>query len=106
MIDIVTIVTIINIVTMKNNEMTSFFIRKIYPHCINQNVKNITCLFCYINYFGSKKTACLYPNESDNTMRFSILVLVLFTLFVGTIGISFSYKGIDLDINSLYRPFT
>lgn len=91
---------------MKNNEMTSFFIRKIYPHRINQNVKNITCLFFDINYFGTKKTACLYPNESDNTMRFSILVLVLFTLFVGTIGISFSYKGIDFDILSKWLiPF-
>ncbi|KAH1127211.1 hypothetical protein GYH30_015973, partial [Glycine max] len=50
--------------------------------------------------------ACLYPNESDNTMRFSILVLVLFTLFVGTIGISFSYKGIDFDILSKWLiPF-
>nr|WDV12073.1 NADH-plastoquinone oxidoreductase subunit 5 [Pueraria montana] len=91
---------------MKNNEMTSFFIRKIYPHRINQNVKNITRLFFDINYFGTKKTACLYPNESDNTIRFSMLVLVLFTLFVGAIGISFSQKGIDLDILSkLLIPF-
>nr|YP_010389816.1 NADH-plastoquinone oxidoreductase subunit 5 [Amphicarpaea ferruginea]UPU95858.1 NADH-plastoquinone oxidoreductase subunit 5 [Amphicarpaea ferruginea] len=91
---------------MKNNEITSFFIRKIYPHHINQNVKNITHLFFDINYFGTKKTACLYPNESDNTMRFSMLVLVLFTLFVGAIGISFSQNEIDLDILSkLLIPF-
>ncbi|KAK7299397.1 hypothetical protein VNO77_45690 [Canavalia gladiata] len=91
---------------MKNNEMTSFFIWKIYPHRINQNVKNITRLFFDITYFGTKKTACLYPNESDNTMRFSMLVLVLFTLFVGAIGISFSQKGIDFDILSkLLIPF-
>nr|YP_008145765.1 NADH-plastoquinone oxidoreductase subunit 5 [Glycine cyrtoloba]AGO44214.1 NADH-plastoquinone oxidoreductase subunit 5 [Glycine cyrtoloba] len=91
---------------MKNNEMTSFFIRKIYPHRINQDVKNITCLFFDINNFGTKKTASLYPNESDNTMRFSMLVLVLFTLFVGTVGISFSYKEIDLDLLSkLLIPF-
>nr|WNM89703.1 NADH-plastoquinone oxidoreductase subunit 5 [Toxicopueraria peduncularis] len=90
----------------KNNEMTSFFIRKIYPHRINQNVKNITRLFFDITYFGAKKTACLYPNESDNTMRFSMLVLVLFTLLVGAIGISFSQKGIDWDILSkLLIPF-
>nr|YP_009861035.1 NADH dehydrogenase subunit 5 [Spatholobus suberectus]QKI32299.1 NADH dehydrogenase subunit 5 [Spatholobus suberectus] len=91
---------------MKNNEMTSFFIRKTYTHRINKNIKNITRLFFDITHFGTKKTACLYPHESDNTMRFSMLVLVLFTLFVGAIGISFSQKGIDGDILSkLLIPF-
>ncbi|KAH1126019.1 hypothetical protein GLYMA_06G151800v4 [Glycine max] len=64
---------------MKNNEMTSLFISKIYPHWINQH------------YFGTKKTACLCPNESDNIIRF--FMLVIFTLLIGT-------KGIDLDILS------
>nr|YP_010468050.1 NADH dehydrogenase subunit F [Bituminaria bituminosa]UVF30655.1 NADH dehydrogenase subunit F [Bituminaria bituminosa] len=96
----------LGLLRMKNNEMTSFFIQKIYPHRINKNVKNITRLFFDINYFGNKKTASLYPNESDNTIRFSMLVLVLFTLFVGAIGISFSQKGIDFDILSkLLIPF-
>nr|QHS70144.1 NADH dehydrogenase subunit 5 [Pediomelum tenuiflorum] len=96
----------LGLLRMKNDEMTSFFIQKIYPHRINKNVKNITRLFFDINYFGNKKTASLYPNESDNTMRFSMLVLVLFTLFVGAIGISFSQKGIDFDILSkLLIPF-
>nr|QHS70372.1 NADH dehydrogenase subunit 5 [Pediomelum tenuiflorum] len=96
----------LGLLRMKNDEMTSFFIQNIYPHRINKNVKNITRLFFDINYFGNKKTASLYPNESDNTMRFSMLVLVLFTLFVGAIGISFSQKGIDFDILSkLLIPF-
>jgi len=39
-------------------------------------------------------------------MQFSMLILVLFTLFVGAIGISFSQNGIDWDILSkLLIPF-
>nr|YP_010545921.1 NADH-plastoquinone oxidoreductase subunit 5 [Dendrobium trigonopus]UYG49452.1 NADH-plastoquinone oxidoreductase subunit 5 [Dendrobium trigonopus] len=92
---------------MKNNEMTSSFLTKTYPHRIHRNVKNITHFFFDSTYFfGTKKTACLYPHESDNTMRFSMLILVLFTLFVGTIGISFSQKEMDSDILSkLLIPF-
>nr|QVX29125.1 NADH-plastoquinone oxidoreductase subunit 5 [Harleyodendron unifoliolatum] len=88
------------LLTMNNNERTSFFRKKTYPHRINQNVKSITRLFIDITYFGTKKTACFYPHESDNTMLFSMLVLVLFTLFVGAIGISFGQEGIDFDILS------
>nr|YP_010046509.1 NADH-plastoquinone oxidoreductase subunit 5 [Lablab purpureus]QPJ78237.1 NADH-plastoquinone oxidoreductase subunit 5 [Lablab purpureus]QRI60716.1 NADH-plastoquinone oxidoreductase subunit 5 [Lablab purpureus] len=91
---------------IKKNEMTSFFIRKRYLYRVNQNIKNITRLVFGIIDFGTKKTACLYPNESNNTMRFSMLVLVLFTLFVGAIGISFSQEGPDLDILSkMLIPF-
>ncbi|KAK7325952.1 hypothetical protein VNO80_33587 [Phaseolus coccineus] len=93
---------------MNNKEITSFFIRKIYSHRINKNVKNITRLFFDTPHFGNKKTAtaCLSPNESDNTMLFSMVVLVLFTLFVGGVGISFSQKEIDSDILSkLLIPF-
>ncbi|YP_007889766.1 NADH-plastoquinone oxidoreductase subunit 5 (chloroplast) [Vigna angularis] len=91
---------------IKKNEITSFFIRKRYLHRVNQNIKNIKHLVFGIIHFGTKKTACLYPNESNNTMRFSMLVLVLFTLFVGAIGISFSQEGIHLDILSkLLIPF-
>nr|YP_010512105.1 NADH dehydrogenase subunit 5 [Myrospermum sousanum]UXL83429.1 NADH dehydrogenase subunit 5 [Myrospermum sousanum] len=88
------------LLTMNNNERTSFFRKKTYPHRINRNVKSITRLFIDITHFGTKKTASFYPHESDNTMLFSMLVLVLFTFFVGAIGISFSQKGIDLDILS------
>nr|AJE71877.1 NADH dehydrogenase subunit 5 [Strophostyles leiosperma] len=90
----------------KKNEMTSFFIRKRYLHRVNKNIKNITRLVFDIIHFSTKKTTYLYPNESNNTMRFSMLVLVLFTLFGGAIGISFSQEGIDLDILSkLLIPF-
>nr|YP_010513341.1 NADH dehydrogenase subunit 5 [Centrosema coriaceum]UXL84912.1 NADH dehydrogenase subunit 5 [Centrosema coriaceum] len=91
---------------MNNNEITSFFRNNTYSQQINRNVKNITHLFFDSTKMGTIKTACLYPHESDNTMRFSMLVLVLFTLFVGTIGISFSQKRIDSDILSkLLIPF-
>nr|YP_009642114.1 NADH dehydrogenase subunit 5 [Leontice armeniaca]QBZ77784.1 NADH dehydrogenase subunit 5 [Leontice armeniaca] len=47
----------------------------------------------------SKKT---YPLESDNTMLLPLLVLVLLTLFVGSVGIPFDFdqKGIYFDILS------
>nr|YP_010864130.1 NADH-plastoquinone oxidoreductase subunit 5 [Indigofera atropurpurea]WGS97279.1 NADH-plastoquinone oxidoreductase subunit 5 [Indigofera atropurpurea] len=93
-------ITLLTLLTMNNNERTSFFWKKTSPHRINRNVKNITRLFIDIPYFGTKKTPCLYPHESDNTMRFSMFVLVLFTLFVGAVGISFSQEGIELDILS------
>nr|YP_010864794.1 NADH-plastoquinone oxidoreductase subunit 5 [Indigofera pendula]WGS98026.1 NADH-plastoquinone oxidoreductase subunit 5 [Indigofera pendula] len=93
-------ITLLTLLTMNNNERTSFFWKKTSPHRINRNVKSITCLFIDIPYFGTKKTPCLYPHESDNTMRFSMFVLVLFTLFVGAVGISFSQEGIELDILS------
>nr|YP_010864960.1 NADH-plastoquinone oxidoreductase subunit 5 [Indigofera suffruticosa]WGS98275.1 NADH-plastoquinone oxidoreductase subunit 5 [Indigofera suffruticosa] len=93
-------ITLLTLLTMNNNERTSFFWKKTSPHRINRNVKSITRLFIDIPYFGTKKTPCLYPHESDNTMRFSMFVLVLFTLFVGVVGISFSQEGIELDILS------
>ena len=93
-------ITLLTLLTMNNNERTSFFWKNTYPHRINRNVKSITRLF--IDISGTKKTACLYPHESDNTMRFSMFVLVLFTLFVGAIGISFNQEGIDLDILSKF----
>lgn len=47
-----------------------------------------------------KKNILPYPHESDNTMLFSMLVLVLFTLFVGFVGISFNHRGVEFDILS------
>nr|AJS14465.1 NADH-plastoquinone oxidoreductase subunit 5 [Ruellia breedlovei] len=51
--------------------------------------------FINILYFHNKKTFS-YPYESDNTMLFSLLILVFFTLFVGSIGISFNQEGTDI----------
>nr|YP_010514516.1 NADH dehydrogenase subunit 5 [Coursetia rostrata]UXL86169.1 NADH dehydrogenase subunit 5 [Coursetia rostrata] len=93
-------INLLALLTIKNNERTSFFRKNKYPHQINRNVKSITRLFIDITHFGTKRFPYFYPHESDNTMLFSMLVLVLFTLFVGAIGISFSQEGRNLDILS------
>nr|WCH58604.1 NADH-plastoquinone oxidoreductase subunit 5 [Chunia bucklandioides] len=83
------------LLTMNNNERVSFFSTKTYR--IDGNVRKMTQPF--ISRFGTKNTFS-YPHESDNTMLFPMLVLALFTLFVGAIGIPFNQEGIDLDILS------
>nr|YP_010471770.1 NADH dehydrogenase subunit F [Nervilia aragoana]UVG41128.1 NADH dehydrogenase subunit F [Nervilia aragoana] len=50
-------------------------------------------------YFINRYTY-MYPHESSNTMLFPLLVLVLFTLFIGSIGISFNGGVIYLDLLS------
>nr|UWV19030.1 NADH-plastoquinone oxidoreductase subunit 5 [Coronilla valentina subsp. glauca] len=91
---------LLSLLTINNNQRTSFFHKRAYLSRINQNVKSITRLFIHSTYFDTKKFPSFYPHESDNTMLFSMLVLVLFTFFIGTIGISFNQEGIDLDILS------
>nr|YP_010875562.1 NADH-plastoquinone oxidoreductase subunit 5 [Lysidice brevicalyx]WHE15740.1 NADH-plastoquinone oxidoreductase subunit 5 [Lysidice brevicalyx] len=85
--------------TMNNNERSSCFCKKTHPYRIDRNVKKIIRPFIVIPYFGTNKTFS-YSNESDNTMLFSMLVLVLFTLFLGVIGISFNQEGVGFDILS------
>nr|YP_010290915.1 NADH-plastoquinone oxidoreductase subunit 5 [Gahnia tristis]ULQ66073.1 NADH-plastoquinone oxidoreductase subunit 5 [Gahnia tristis] len=53
----------------------------------------------FSTYFGKKYTS-IYPHELDNTMLFPLLLLVLFTVFIGSIGIHFNERGIDLDVLS------
>nr|YP_010015480.1 NAD(P)H-quinone oxidoreductase subunit 5 [Camellia gauchowensis]YP_010213807.1 NADH-plastoquinone oxidoreductase subunit 5 [Camellia fluviatilis]YP_010272721.1 NADH-plastoquinone oxidoreductase subunit 5 [Camellia vietnamensis]APC62303.1 NADH-plastoquinone oxidoreductase subunit 5 [Camellia granthamiana]AVI16607.1 NADH dehydrogenase subunit 5 [Camellia oleifera]UXW90866.1 NADH-plastoquinone oxidoreductase subunit 5 [Camellia yuhsienensis]UZX49772.1 NADH-plastoquinone oxidoreductase subunit len=88
-------VRLLTLLRMNSNEMTSFFSKKTYR--IDENVRNIIRPFITINHFGNKNTYS-YPYESDNTMLFPLLVLVLFTLFVGFIGISFNHERMALDI--------
>lgn len=76
------------LLTMNNNEK---------PYRIGGNVKKVALIT--ITNFGYKK-AFSYPHESDNTMLFPMLILVLFTLFVGAIAIPFNQEGIHLDILS------
>nr|YP_009568897.1 NADH-plastoquinone oxidoreductase subunit 5 [Marcgravia coriacea]QBC67937.1 NADH-plastoquinone oxidoreductase subunit 5 [Marcgravia coriacea] len=80
-----------------NNESTSFFSKKTYR--IDENERKLTLPFISLIHFGKKSTYS-YPYESDNTMLFPLLVLVLFTLFSGSIGIPFNQEGMDLDILS------
>nr|YP_009416062.1 NADH-plastoquinone oxidoreductase subunit 5 [Stewartia crassifolia]ASM43275.1 NADH-plastoquinone oxidoreductase subunit 5 [Stewartia crassifolia]QBK39461.1 NADH dehydrogenase subunit 5 [Stewartia crassifolia] len=90
-------VRLFTLLRMNSNESTSFFSKKTYR--IDENVRKITRPFITIKHFGNKNTYS-YPYESDNTMLFPLLILVLFTLFVGSIGISFNQEGMDLDILS------
>nr|YP_009869998.1 NADH-plastoquinone oxidoreductase subunit 5 [Mesua ferrea]QJX65473.1 NADH-plastoquinone oxidoreductase subunit 5 [Mesua ferrea]QKJ81939.1 NADH-plastoquinone oxidoreductase subunit 5 [Mesua ferrea]QQK92912.1 NADH dehydrogenase subunit F [Mesua ferrea] len=91
---------------MNNNEGASLFSRKTYR--IDGSVINGVGLFISINYSRTKRIFS-YPPESDNTMLFPMLVLVLFTLFIGVIGIpfnQFNQEGMRLDILSkLLTPF-
>nr|YP_010412427.1 NADH-plastoquinone oxidoreductase subunit 5 [Sinocarum schizopetalum]URQ15676.1 NADH-plastoquinone oxidoreductase subunit 5 [Sinocarum schizopetalum] len=88
---------LLTLLTMKNHEIASFFSKKTYR--IDQNARNITQPFITITRFVNKNFFS-YPYESDNTMLFPILVLVLFTLFVGSLGIPFNQEGAYLDILS------
>nr|YP_009970825.1 NADH-plastoquinone oxidoreductase subunit 5 [Beilschmiedia purpurascens]QNE88095.1 NADH-plastoquinone oxidoreductase subunit 5 [Beilschmiedia purpurascens] len=82
--------------TMNNNEKVFFFSKtKIYK--TDGNVRNLIRSF-RISF--EKKDTSTYPHESDNTMLLSLLVLVLFTLFVGSIGIPFDQEVMDFDILS------
>nr|WBR36294.1 NADH-plastoquinone oxidoreductase subunit 5 [Ferula bungeana] len=89
--------SLLTLLTMKNHEIFYCFSKKTYR--IDQNARNITQPFITITRFGNKKVFS-YPYESDNTMLFPILVLVLFTLFVGSLGIPFNHEGVYLDILS------
>nr|QUS64281.1 NADH-plastoquinone oxidoreductase subunit 5 [Bulbophyllum menghaiense] len=79
-----------------NKVNRSFFFSKDISK-IDKNVRNKIRDFS--TYFLNRYTY-LYPHESNNTMLFPLLVLVLFTLFIGSIGISFKVGVIDLDLLS------
>lgn len=87
----------VRLLAMSNNESSSFFSKRTYR--IDDNGRNMTQPFITIAHFENKKRDS-YPYESDNTMLFPLLVLVLFTLFVGSIGIPFNQEGVDVDILS------
>nr|WPV76656.1 NADH-plastoquinone oxidoreductase subunit 5 [Asparagus filicinus] len=81
--------------TMNTNNKVSFFSKNTYK--IDDNARKRLRYFS--TYFRNKYTYT-YPHESDNTMLFPLLVLVLFTLFVGTIGINFDRGVMDFDLLS------
>nr|CEF90090.1 NADH dehydrogenase [Sphaeranthus ukambensis] len=85
---------LVTLLKMKKNGCPSFFSNKVYK--MDENAKNMIQPFLYIPNFGNTKTS-LYPYESDNTMLFPILILILFTLFIGFLGIPFNQ---DVDILS------
>nr|AUF33191.1 NdhF [Diplopanax stachyanthus] len=88
---------LLTLLTMNNNESASLKKKKTYR--VDENIKNMTRPFITITQFSNTNTYS-YPYESDNTILFPLLVLVLLTLFVGSIGIPFNQEGLDLDILS------
>ncbi|KAL5646884.1 hypothetical protein ACJX0J_004617 [Zea mays] len=68
-----------------NNEEWSFFFSQNIPK-IPANTRNKIGSFS--TPFGAKNTF-VYPHETGNTMLFPLLILLLFTLFIGSIGIHF-----------------
>nr|YP_009749487.1 NADH dehydrogenase subunit F [Habenaria chejuensis]QII91574.1 NADH dehydrogenase subunit F [Habenaria chejuensis] len=79
----------------RNKNIFCFFSKDLYK--IDKNVRNKIRDFS--TYFRNRYTY-MYPHESSNTMLFPLLILVLFTLFIGSIGISFNGGIIDLDLLS------
>ncbi|CAN6458803.1 unnamed protein product [Victoria cruziana] len=58
------------------------------------------CLFSNTYKIAGYTHTLLYPHESDNTMLFPLLILAIFTLFVGCIGIHFGHEVMEVDILS------
>nr|WQM56740.1 NADH-plastoquinone oxidoreductase subunit 5 [Fagus japonica]WQM56822.1 NADH-plastoquinone oxidoreductase subunit 5 [Fagus japonica]WQM56904.1 NADH-plastoquinone oxidoreductase subunit 5 [Fagus japonica]WQM56986.1 NADH-plastoquinone oxidoreductase subunit 5 [Fagus japonica]WQM57150.1 NADH-plastoquinone oxidoreductase subunit 5 [Fagus japonica] len=100
-INLLSLLTNNNNKTINNkNERISFFWKKTYP--IDINVRKTTRPFITITRFGITNTFS-YPHESDTTMLFPMLLLGVFTLVVGAIGIpfnQFNQQGMDSDILS------
>nr|YP_010827063.1 NADH-plastoquinone oxidoreductase subunit 5 [Brandisia glabrescens]WFD57341.1 NADH-plastoquinone oxidoreductase subunit 5 [Brandisia glabrescens]WFD57431.1 NADH-plastoquinone oxidoreductase subunit 5 [Brandisia glabrescens]WFD57521.1 NADH-plastoquinone oxidoreductase subunit 5 [Brandisia glabrescens] len=86
-----------HLLRMTNNESSSLFSKKTYRSDANVRKNNGGQPFINIVHKDNKKPFS-YPYESDNTMLFPLLVLVLFTLFVGSLGIPFNQEGTGLDI--------
>nr|YP_010461545.1 NADH-plastoquinone oxidoreductase subunit 5 [Allium chienchuanense]UUF92809.1 NADH-plastoquinone oxidoreductase subunit 5 [Allium chienchuanense] len=80
-----------NLLFSTTNTKVSFFSKNTYR--IETNFQNRVRYFS--TYFRNKHTYT-YPHESDNTMLFPMLILVLFTLFIGSIGINFGRIDSDL----------
>nr|QVL25571.1 NADH dehydrogenase subunit 5 [Hanceola exserta] len=83
-----------SLLRMNNNESSSFFSKKTYRSHENVRKKGGEQPFINILRFDNQKVL-FYPYESYNTMLFPLLLLVLFTLFVGSLGIPFRT---DFDI--------
>nr|ARC98322.1 NADH-plastoquinone oxidoreductase subunit 5 [Chamaebatia foliolosa] len=89
---------LLDFLTIKNNKRTYFL--NTYRIDSNENLRSMVQPFISITRFGTKNTFS-YPHESDNTMLFPMLVLGLFTLFIGAVGIPFfNQEGMDVDILS------
>nr|YP_010937181.1 NADH-plastoquinone oxidoreductase subunit 5 [Whytockia hekouensis]WKW94124.1 NADH-plastoquinone oxidoreductase subunit 5 [Whytockia hekouensis] len=80
-----------------NNENLYLFSKKIYQSDETEKKRAMKRPLINSVHFYNKKNFS-YPYESNNTMLFPLLVLVLFTLFVGALGIPFNQERTGLDI--------
>nr|QHN53076.1 NADH dehydrogenase subunit 5 [Droguetia iners] len=88
------------LLTNNNYERIIYFFKKKYRINSNGTVRSMTVPFFTIPHFDTKYFFS-YPHESDNTMLFPMLILGLFTLFIGVIGIPFfNQEGVQWDILS------
>nr|YP_010045803.1 NADH-plastoquinone oxidoreductase subunit 5 [Cyperus exaltatus]YP_010045893.1 NADH-plastoquinone oxidoreductase subunit 5 [Cyperus iria]QPG24678.1 NADH-plastoquinone oxidoreductase subunit 5 [Cyperus exaltatus]QPG24768.1 NADH-plastoquinone oxidoreductase subunit 5 [Cyperus iria] len=76
----------------KINKKVSFFSKEKKKSLRNK-------IYCF-NIFEANKYTSLFPHESDNTMLIPLLLLIVFTVFIGLIGINFDGSGLDLDLLS------
>nr|YP_009569562.1 NADH-plastoquinone oxidoreductase subunit 5 [Portulaca pilosa]QBC69435.1 NADH-plastoquinone oxidoreductase subunit 5 [Portulaca pilosa] len=90
---------LLTLLTMNNKERSSFFskTKNLYKMKIDGNLKKMIRYFITITDFDNKNISS-YPHESDNTMLFPLIVLILFTSFIGFIGIPFNQESLDLNI--------
>nr|YP_009568055.1 NADH-plastoquinone oxidoreductase subunit 5 [Spergula arvensis]QBE85988.1 NADH-plastoquinone oxidoreductase subunit 5 [Spergula arvensis] len=84
------------LLTMNNNrEGVSFCLKN--PYKTSLHFLKTMRSFITITHFDNNKIST-YPPESDNTMLLPLFVLILFTFFIGFIGIPFNKEGMGLDI--------
>nr|YP_009571393.1 NADH-plastoquinone oxidoreductase subunit 5 [Cistanthe grandiflora]QBC67184.1 NADH-plastoquinone oxidoreductase subunit 5 [Cistanthe grandiflora] len=88
---------LLTLLTMNNIERVSFFSKTKNLYQIDGNFIKMIRSFITITSFDNQKNSS-YPHESDNTMLFPLILLILFTSFIGFIGIPFNQQGMDLDI--------
>nr|YP_009575727.1 NADH dehydrogenase subunit 5 [Pseudostellaria setulosa]QBJ06417.1 NADH dehydrogenase subunit 5 [Pseudostellaria setulosa] len=88
---------LLTLLTMNNNnrESSAVFMKKPYKN--SENSLKMMRYFITITDFDKNKISA-YPSESDNTMLFPLIILILFTFFIGFIGIPLNKEGIELDI--------
>lgn len=83
---------------INNNDMSSFSFKKKKTYHDENVIKIAQPFIKNLNF--SNNNIFLYPYESDNIILFCLLILILFALFVGVIGIPFNQARMDLDILS------
>nr|YP_010282205.1 NADH dehydrogenase subunit F [Parnassia faberi]UHM24769.1 NADH dehydrogenase subunit F [Parnassia faberi] len=80
---------------INTNKRASFFWKKTYRADLNVRKSSSTFHISYLNNIFFP-----YPQEANNTMLVPMLVLALFTLFIGFIGSPFNQEEEGLDILS------